>query len=126
MRVLKLVPVLALAVFSHLALALDLVPYTPAEFAKLQQEGKPVALHFHADWCPTCRAQTKVFDKFKAAGELPMTILVVDYDTEKALERKLGVRTQSTLIIYDGKMETDRIVGITDPMALREALQSAL
>lgn len=40
--------------------ALEIKPYTASEFAEAQQAGKPVALHFHADWCPTCLAQQKV------------------------------------------------------------------
>ncbi|MDH5709681.1 MAG: thioredoxin family protein [Hylemonella sp.] len=106
--------------------ALDIQPYSADALSAAQQAGQPVALHFHADWCPTCRAQTKVFQQFSADKVLDMTLLVVNYDKERELKRQLGVRTQSTLIVYRGAKETARLAGDTDADALRAALQSAL
>ena len=106
--------------------ALDIQPYSADALSAAQQAGQPVALHFHADWCPTCRAQTKVFQQFSADKVLDMTLLVVNYDKERELKRQLGVRTQSTLIVYRGAKETARLGGDTDADALRAALQSAL
>ena len=104
--------------------ALDLfVPKSPGFW---RVAASPVALHFHANWCPTCRAQEKVFNGFKPDATLALALLVVDYDAERALKQKLGVRTQSTLIVYRGKRETARLAGETDPARLKAALQSAL
>jgi thiol:disulfide interchange protein len=108
------------------AQALDIQPYSAAALSAAQQAGQPVALHFHADWCPTCRAQDKVFSSFKPDASLALTLLVVDYDNERALRRQLNVRTQSTVIVYRGAKETARLAGDTGPAALRAALQSAL
>jgi thiol-disulfide isomerase/thioredoxin len=38
-------------------------PFTQARFDTMQQQGKPVLVWIHADWCPTCRAQGKVLDE---------------------------------------------------------------
>jgi thioredoxin 1 len=84
-----------------------------------------VALHFHAPWCPTCRAQERVFQGWKGDSSVPGTLLVVDYDNERELRRTLGVRSQSTLIVYKGAKETRRLGGETDPAGLRAALDSA-
>lgn len=108
------------------AQALESVPYTAKAVESAQAAGKPLALHFHADWCPTCRAQERVFNDLKTDASLPVTLFVVDYDKERDLKRKLGVRTQSTVIIYRGDKEMARIAGDTDPAKLRAALQSAL
>ena len=108
------------------AQALDIQPYSAAALDTAQKAGQPVALHFHANWCPTCRAQEKVFNGFKPDATLALALLVVDYDAERALKQKLGVRTQSTLIVYRGKRETARHAGETDPATLKAALQSAL
>lgn len=108
------------------AQALDIQPYSAAALSAAQQAGKPVALHFHADWCPTCRAQEKVFNSFKSDASLAVTLLVADYDEERELKRQLGVRAQSTLIVYRGAKETARLAGDTKADALRAALQSAL
>ncbi|TXH04383.1 MAG: thioredoxin [Rhodocyclaceae bacterium] len=116
---------LALATACNLALALDIQPYTPETLAAKQKAGESVALHFHADWCPTCRAQDKVFNGWKGDASVPGTLLIVDYDKERELKRQLGVRTQSTVIAYKGARETGRLAGDTDPKALRAVLDSA-
>ncbi|MBP8868379.1 MAG: thioredoxin family protein [Propionivibrio sp.] len=110
---------------SAAAFALDIKPYSAQALSAEQQAGKPVTLHFHADWCPTCRAQEKVLQQWKGDASVPGTVLVVDYDKEKELKKQLGVRTQSTLIAYKGGVEKARLAGDTDPDKLRAALLSA-
>ena len=105
--------------------ALTVAPYSPAALAAAQKAGEPVVLHFHASWCPTCRAQDKVFDALKADPSLKVTLMEVDYDTEKALERQLKVTAQSTLIVLHGATERSRSTGETDPARLKSILQSA-
>lgn len=122
----KLIAASTLALAAITASALDSQPYSAQALADARQAGKPVALHFHADWCPTCRAQEKVFNGFRSDQSLALTVLVVDYDKERTLRRELGVRTQSTVIVYRGARETARLAGETDPAKLRAALQSAL
>lgn len=56
---------------------------------------------------------------------MPGTLLIVNYDNERELRRKLGVRTQSTVIVYKGAAEKARVAGDTDPQALRAALLAA-
>jgi thioredoxin-like negative regulator of GroEL len=116
---------LALAASASLAFALDIQPYLPETLAARQKAGEAVALHFHADWCPTCRAQDKAFNGWKGDATVPGTLLIVDYDKERELKRQLGVRTQSTVIAYKGGKETGRLAGETDPKALRAVLDSA-
>lgn len=109
-----------------LAQALEIKPYTAAALAELQKTDQPVALHFHADWCPTCRAQSKVLQQLKAEPGLDLTVLVANYDTEKALKRRFNVRAQSTLIVLRGQTEWARLLGETAPESIRAALRSAL
>lgn len=116
----------ALSTLAPLAQALETQPYTAQALAAAQQAGQPVALHFHADWCPTCRQQTTVLNQLKADPALKLTVLVVDYDNEKDLRKALQVRTQSTFIIYKGATEKARIAGETAPDKIRAALQAAL
>ena len=125
----KLVRIL-FALFAFLAAAsahaLEVAPYTPTALSQAQQSGKSYALHFHADWCPVCRAQSKVIEKLKTDPMLGLTVLVVNYDTEKPLRKRFDVHTQSTLIAFKGKNETDRLTGNTDADTIRAVLESAL
>jgi thiol-disulfide isomerase/thioredoxin len=118
-------PLLA-ALVTMSAYALDVQPYSPDALSKAQAAGKPVALHFRADWCPTCRAQDKALNSLKADKDLNIAILDVDYDKEKALEKKLGVEMQSTFIVYKGSAEKGRIAGETAPDKIKAALKAAL
>lgn len=124
MKTIQLLAGLALAASASLAVALDIQPYSPESLAAKQKAGEAVALHFHADWCPTCRAQEKVFNGWKGDATVPGTLLIVNYDKERELKRQLGVRTQSTVIAYKGSKETGRLAGDTDPKALRAVLES--
>ena len=115
----------ALAFGASLASALTVVPYTPAAFAAAQQAGQPVVVHFHASWCPTCKAQDKVMETLKSDPSLNVTLMQADYDTEKALEKQMKVTAQSTLIAFHGSTERARVVGETDPAKLKAILKSA-
>lgn len=110
---------------TNTALALDIKPYTPQTLSALQQADQPVALHFHADWCPTCRAQERIFNRWRGDASVPGTLLIVNYDNERALRRQMGVHTQSTVIAFKGLKETGRLAGNTSPQALRDVLGSA-
>uniref|UniRef100_Q47B96 Thioredoxin domain-containing protein n=1 Tax=Dechloromonas aromatica (strain RCB) TaxID=159087 RepID=Q47B96_DECAR len=120
----KTIAILALSAAANLAFALDIQPYSADTLAAKQKAGESVTLHFHADWCPTCRAQDKVLNSWKGDASVPGTLLLVDYDKERELKRQLGVRTQSTLIAYKGAVEKARLAGETDPKALRALLDS--
>jgi thioredoxin 1 len=125
----KFLPFLAagvLALAASTAFALDVTPYSAPKLAEAKLAGKSVALHFHADWCPTCRAQQKVINELRVEKNLPLTIFIADYDHEPALREKLGVRTQSTLIVYKGKDEKARLAGETNAAKIRAALQAGL
>jgi len=126
MKIIQLIFVALLSFSAMLAHALDIHPYTAAALAQAQSAGQPIALHFHADWCPTCRAQAQVLQQLKTEPGLNLTVLVADYDTEKDLKRQFRVRAQSTLIVLKGKTETMRLVGDTSDVTIRNALKTAL
>ena len=112
---------------SGIAQALEIKPFATTTLAELRSAGKPVALHFHADWCPTCVNQSRSFQQLKADAQLQgMTLLVADYDREKDLRREHQVRSQSVLIVFKGADEVARIAGQTRPEQLRQALAKAL
>jgi thiol:disulfide interchange protein len=114
---------LALLALAPAAYALDIQPYTADRLAQLQSAGKPVAVHFHAEWCGTCKTQEKALQAIKAEGSMPqVTLLVADYDKEKELRRKMKVAAQSTLVVFKGGSEVTRLGGETATDKLKAAL----
>ena len=107
------------------SMAMDMEAYTPEGLHKRQKAGEAVSLSFYAKWCATCLMQEKVFHSFKGDTSVPGTLLVVDYDQSRKVMQQLHVHAQSTLIVYKGHVERHRSGGLTDPLALKRALQSA-
>jgi thiol-disulfide isomerase/thioredoxin len=114
------------ALFASLALCAE-VPFDQAQFDALRAAGKPVAVVFHADWCPTCRAQAPVLKEVMAQSAFrPLTLYVADFDTEKTLKRSLGVTQQSTIVVFKDGKEVARSTGETQEKSLSALLHQAL
>jgi thiol-disulfide isomerase/thioredoxin len=112
---------------SSLAQALDIKPFSAQALAAAQKAGQPVAVHFHAGWCPTCRKQATALEQLKSDKSLDaVTVLVADYDAERDLRRTMKVRSQSTLVVFKGAEERARLAGEGDGTALAAALRKAL
>lgn len=115
----------ALSLMAGAAQALTLKPFTAADFAAAQKAGTPVAVHFHATWCPTCRAQDKALQSLANDPALKdVTVLKADYDQEKALKKDLKIRTQSTFVVFRGKEEVARSAGETSAKDILATLTS--
>ena len=103
------------------------VPYSAATFDKLVAARQPFAVVLHADWCPTCRAQAPVLKELAATPEFQrLTILIADFDREKALRQTLNVSQQSTIVTFSGGREAARASGYTDRARLAPLLRTAL
>jgi thioredoxin len=102
-------------------------PFNQAQFDSMRAAGKPVALVFHADWCPTCRAQAPVLKQLLQTPDLKaVTLFVANFDTEKALKHSLGVTQQSTIIVFKDGKESARSTGDTQQASLAALLHHAI
>jgi thioredoxin 1 len=117
---------LMLACFAALTPAAE-VPFDQGQYDSMRAAGKPVAVVFHADWCPTCRAQAPVLKDLAQTPELkPLTLYVANFDTEKALKKSLGVTQQSTIVVFKNGKESARSTGDTRRESLAALLRQAL
>ena len=126
MKIAKFILSVLLAFGALVSHALEIKPYSAAALAQAQRANQSVAVHFHADWCPTCRAQMSALQQLKSEKGLDITVLVANYDTEKDLKLRFKVRAQSTLVVMHGDVETERLVGDTSRLGILQALKSAL
>lgn len=116
----------AMVLFAGGAIAGEIKPYSQAGFDALAAEGRPIVIAVHAGWCPTCKAQAPIQSNLMSRPDFrDYTVLIVDFDTEKPLLRKLKVSTQSTLIVYKGKSEVGRSVGDTSPQGIESLFRKA-
>jgi thioredoxin 1 len=117
---------LMLTLLSTLAVSAE-IPFNQAQIDAARAAGKPVAVVFHADWCPTCRAQAPVLKELAQSPELkPVTLYVADFDTEKALKKSLRVTTQSTIVVFKNGQEIARSTGDTQQDSLAALLRHAI
>ena len=117
---------LMLTLLSTLAVSAE-IPFNQAQFDATRAAGKPVAVVFHADWCPTCRAQAPVLKELTQTPELkPVTLYVANFDTEKTLRKSLGVTKQSTIVVFKNGQEIARSTGDTQQDSLAALLRHAI
>ncbi len=117
---------LMLVCFATLASAAE-VPFDQAQFDSMRAAGRPVAVVFHADWCPTCRAQAPLLKDLAQTPDLkPVTLFVANFDTEKALKKALGVTKQSTIVVFKNGKESARSTGDTQQESLAALLRHAV
>lgn len=126
MTVVKTLTLATVALASALAYATEPAPFTQPSFDKLVQEGKPVVVDVSATWCPTCKAQKPIVDRLaKSATYQNVTVLSVDFDTDKPILKEFKVGMQSTLIAFKGGKETGRSVGDTTPEGIESLFKKA-
>lgn len=118
---------LAAAVATAPLAAQPIRPFTPAALHAAQRAGQPVLVDVHADWCPTCRAQDPTIKEIaRDPAFAKLVILRLDFDSQAAERRVLGVQKQSTLIAYRGAAERGRATGIVDRGQIRSLAATAL
>ncbi len=117
----------AMAASTSAALALERKAYDGAAFAAAQQAGKSVVVQVTAPWCPTCKAQYKVIDDLAGKPEFgAVTVLEVDFDSQKDVLKQFKASQQSTLIGFAMGKETGRLVGETAPAPIMTLFSGTL
>jgi len=121
-----IVSAVTLTVFATPLFAAE-IPFNQAQYDSMVAVGKPLAVVFHADWCPICRAQAPLLKELSQAPEFKaLTLFVANFDTEKALRKSLGVTQQSTVVVFKGGKESARSTGDTQQDSLAGLLRHAI
>lgn len=97
------------ACLASTAMAAEIKPYSQKEFDALTHAGKPVVLDIRASWCPTCKAQQPIIDSLmKQPAYQDVTMLTIDFDSQKKTVHQYKVTMQSTLVAFKGDKEVGR------------------
>ncbi len=122
-----LLAVLAFGLFAMPAAAAQVQKFDEQALARAQAQGRPVLVDVYADWCSVCKVQHKQITAITADPAYDrLLVLRLNYDTQKAERRKLNVPRQSTLIAFNGRAETGRVIAATDRATIAGLLQSTL
>lgn len=104
----------------------EVLPYKSDLFDKLAGEGKVVLIEAHADWCPTCQLQAPAVAALAHAKPYEaVTVLVVDFDKQDDALKRFRISKQSTLVVFKGKQERGRSIGVTDKTDIAALLDKA-
>ena len=81
---------------------------TENEFKELIND--TIVVQFSATWCGPCKTLTKTIEQNEDKFNVP--IYKVDIDNAPQLAQALGIRSVPTIIRFENKQETKRLVGI--------------
>ena len=102
-------------------------PFDKAAFDQAVAAGGPVIVQFHADWCPTCRAQTPIVAELLSEPRMKdVKLFVANFDTEKDLKKAMKVYSQSTFVVFKGGKEVGRSTGQTQKSVIESVFVKAL
>lgn len=111
---------LAAALFSILSVIVTSVsfsaemPFDQPPVVAMRDGGKPFAVVFHNESCLMCSAQSIVIrDALQSPDFMGITLFTVHFDTEKLLERSLGITKQSAMVAFKDDKETAHAAGVT-------------
>lgn len=97
--------------------------FTAEDFDAALKSGKPTFLDISATWCPPCYEAAPAIEELKKTYGGQVNIMTVNYDEQKKLVAKFGVRMLPSFIFFDkGGKKSDVVAGFDS----RENLESAL
>ncbi|MDR9384179.1 thioredoxin family protein [Ralstonia sp. 11b] len=127
MNMLRACIAITLVASASLAVAGEIKPYTPQAFDQLTHAGKPVVVEVSASWCPTCKAQKPIVEGLmKQPAYRDVTVLTVDFDSDKAALKTFKVNMQSTFVAFKGATEVGRSVGDTTPFGIESLIRKTV
>ena len=94
-------------------------------FEEAKASGKTIVINSYEVWCGTCGKQTKILDQAEKEFK-DIVFLSYEQSKNKNIAKKLGIKFWTTIVIYKGDNEVDRIVGQTNKKIIYAAIQKSV
>ena len=92
---------------------------------ELQNSGKTIVINSWNEYCSTCAAQTKVFDQ--AMKEFKdIEFLFYEQTKNKDIAKTLGINYWTTIVVFKGKKEIARDIGLTDKVQIYNLINKGI
>ena len=92
--------------------------------SEVLDSGLPVLVDFWAEWCGPCRAMGPVLDELAKDLEGKLQIAKVNVDENPDLAAQYGIRSIPALLVFQGGIVKEQMVGATGKAALLKKLQT--
>jgi thioredoxin-like negative regulator of GroEL len=101
--------------------------YSAAALEQAKTEGRPILVAFQGSGCRECKAQQEVIAQLAADQSYRgLRVLLVDADRQADAMRDLGTTMRGTIVVFQGRKEVMRSVGVTDTDAIRSGVRRTL
>ena len=77
------------------------------------------AKYFSATWCGPCQTFKPIMNEIKSEGHY---VEFIDVDENNELASKYGIRSVPTVVVEEGGVEVDRVVGMQTKRVMLERL----
>ncbi len=122
-----LVALLVSLAFGEALAANEFNAYSKPSFEASQQQNKPLIVHIHADWCPTCVRQVPALSQALADPSLAgVEAFRVNFDTDREFLMTHRVPNQSVILVFKNGKEVLRLNGVTNAQQIKSKIISAL
>jgi thioredoxin 1 len=79
---------------------------------------QPYLLAFSAAWCAPCRALAPILEEIAREQRGGLRVGKIDIDDSPAVAARLGVRGAPTVVLFRGRSEQGRLLGLTSKRKL--------
>ena len=112
---------------ASLAVLAGEMPFNQKTFDDLRAAGSPVVVDVHAPWCPVCKKQDGIVNALLEEKQFKdLTVLIVDFDTEKDVMKSFNINYRSTFVVFKGPNEVGRSTGDTQQDSIAALFLKAL
>ena len=110
----KFLSIIILSIIPNISMGLEKkTNFDLKKLFEIQKSGKTIVINSWNEYCSTCAAQTKVFDQALKDFK-DVEFLFYEQTKNKDIAKTLGINYWTTIVVFKGKTEIAREIGLTN------------